>query len=181
MSSRLAEKHPVRGLLRWAMRLPIWLYRARLGWLLGHRFLMLTHTGRKSGLPRQTVLEVVRYHRARSVCIVASGWGQTPDWFLNVQKTPDVVVQINRRRFLATAAWLPPEDAERELLEYSQRYPLAYGELSRLIMGERLKPTAENCRRLAQVIPLVAFRPRVASLGHAQSAWTQRPSVSVET
>ncbi len=32
---------------------------ARLGWLQGSRFLMLTHIGRKSGLARQTNIEVV--------------------------------------------------------------------------------------------------------------------------
>ncbi len=34
-------------------------YRARLGCLLGSRFLIMTHTGRISGLPRQTVLDVI--------------------------------------------------------------------------------------------------------------------------
>jgi len=32
-----------RGLLKWGFDLPILLYRARLGWLLGRRFLPLTH------------------------------------------------------------------------------------------------------------------------------------------
>jgi hypothetical protein len=64
MPARLSETHPPRGLLRLALRLPIWLYRWRLGWLLGDRFLLLTHTGRKSGLPRQVVLEVVHHDEA---------------------------------------------------------------------------------------------------------------------
>ena len=38
--------------LRLGLRLPIWLYRLHLSWLLGERFLLLTHTGRNSGLPR---------------------------------------------------------------------------------------------------------------------------------
>jgi hypothetical protein len=33
-----------RGLLKWGFNLPILLYRARLGWLLGHRFLLLSTT-----------------------------------------------------------------------------------------------------------------------------------------
>jgi hypothetical protein len=48
------------GWVRALLRLPILLYRLHLGWLLGHRFLLLTHVGRKSGLQRRTVLEVVR-------------------------------------------------------------------------------------------------------------------------
>src|SRR5215212_2285634 len=37
------------GALRLAFRLPIYLYRLDLGWLLGHRFLLLVHRGRESG------------------------------------------------------------------------------------------------------------------------------------
>ena len=51
------------GLLRFGLRLPIWLYRLHLGWLFGNRFLLLTHIGRKSGLPRQTVIEVVKHDK----------------------------------------------------------------------------------------------------------------------
>ena len=39
--------------------MPIYLYRLDLGRLLGHRFLLLVHRGRKSGLLRETVLEVI--------------------------------------------------------------------------------------------------------------------------
>lgn len=41
--------------------LPQHLYRHRWGWVLGHRFLQLTHTGRSSGRTYQTILEVVQY------------------------------------------------------------------------------------------------------------------------
>jgi hypothetical protein len=40
------------------MRAPIWIFRARLGFLFGTRLLMLEHIGRKTGLPREVVLEV---------------------------------------------------------------------------------------------------------------------------
>jgi hypothetical protein len=58
MSTKLSDTKLPRGMLRW-LRMPIWLYRLRLGWLLGNRFLMLTHIVRKSGQPPQSVLEVV--------------------------------------------------------------------------------------------------------------------------
>ncbi len=54
----LSSRTP-RGFLRLLARLPIVLYRLRLGWLLGRRFLLLTHTGRKSGTEYATVLEVL--------------------------------------------------------------------------------------------------------------------------
>jgi hypothetical protein len=50
--------------------LPIYLYRLDLGWLLGHRFLMLVHQGRRSGLLRETVLEVILYDPDTSQSVV---------------------------------------------------------------------------------------------------------------
>jgi hypothetical protein len=38
------------------LKLPLLLYRLGLGWIFGHRFLLLTHKGRRSGKVRQTVL-----------------------------------------------------------------------------------------------------------------------------
>jgi hypothetical protein len=81
-----------RGLTRLAFRLPIWLYRLRLCWLLGERFLMLTHIGRKSGRPRYTVIEVVRHDRASDCYVIASGFGAHTDWFRNIQKNHNVLV-----------------------------------------------------------------------------------------
>lgn len=156
----LADTDPSRGLLRMAVRLPIWLYRARLGWLLGDRFLMLTHIGRNSGLPRHAVVEVVRHDKASGAYTIASGWGERADWFRNIRKTPAVVVQVGNRRFEATATRLSVAAAERELLDYAHRHPIAFRELSSLMTGQRLKRSEENCQRMAQLIPLVVLYPK---------------------
>ena len=67
------------GLLRvrWLARAPIGLYRARLGFLLGSRLLMLEHLGRKSGARRYVVLEVVARPRPGTY-VVASAFGPEP-------------------------------------------------------------------------------------------------------
>jgi hypothetical protein len=67
------------GVLRLAFRLPIYLYRLDLGWLLGHRFLLLVHRGRKTSLLHQTVLEVVLYDPTIRESVVASAWGEEAD------------------------------------------------------------------------------------------------------
>src|SRR5215472_17499272 len=103
MPTRISEAQRPHGVARLLLRLPIWLYRFHLGWLLGNRFLLLTHTGRKSGLPRQAVLEVLQYDKARAAYCVASPWSETPDWFLNVEKTPEVIINVGGRRFPAQA------------------------------------------------------------------------------
>lgn len=148
---------PVRGWLRWLLRLPLWIYRARLDWLLGERFLMVTHTGRKSGLRRYTVIEVVRADRVAGQYVVASGWGEHADWLQNVQKTPQVIIATAGRRYLARAARLAPAEAEQELAGYARRHPVAFRALSRLILGRPLGNAPAELRRMGEVVPLICF------------------------
>jgi len=152
-----AVKHP-RGLKRIFFRFPILLYRAGLGWLLGERALMMSHTGRVSGLARRVVLEVMRHDRETDTCIVASGWGEKSDWFQNIRKNPLVEVIVGRRRFSALAQRLPRDDAEKEILDYARRHPTAIRQLGRLI-GYQLEHTPEGYRALVGVMPIVAIRP----------------------
>lgn len=69
------------GLTRAAFRMPIYLYRLKLGWVFGQRLLLLNHTGRISGKPRHTVLEVAERDSANDSYIVASGWGVKAAWW----------------------------------------------------------------------------------------------------
>jgi deazaflavin-dependent oxidoreductase (nitroreductase family) len=160
MTSSLHVRHPVRGLLRFGVRLPLWLYRAHLGRLLGERFLRLTHIGRTSGQLHQTVLEVVDHDRATDRYIVTSGWGEKSDWYQNVLKTPQVVIDVGRRHLNMTAEHLSIAEAEQWLFNYAQAHPRTFQSLARFITGEQLDTTREECRRVAEAVPVVAFRPR---------------------
>ncbi|MBN1305412.1 MAG: nitroreductase family deazaflavin-dependent oxidoreductase [Anaerolineales bacterium] len=148
-----------KGLMRLFFRAPIALFKARLGWMFGERFLMLTHTGRTSGLPRYVVLEVVNSEPGNGTYYVTSGWGETSDWFQNIQKTPQVKVQVRNRIFSARAERLPVEQAVENLFVYCQKSPLAFRELTGVMLGQKLEATRENCRRLAESVPLVALQP----------------------
>lgn len=165
-ASSLKARHPVKGLLRFGVRLPLWLYRAHLGWLLGERFLRLTHVGRKSGRPHQTVLEVVDHDRATDSYIVTSGWGEKSDWFQNVLKTPQVAIDVGRRRLNVTAEHLSIDEAEQWLFNYAQAHPRTFQSLAKFMTSETLGTTREECRRVAEAVPVVAFRP---SRGSADS------------
>ncbi len=96
MGKSITESPPSR-ILRRVLRLPIWLYRLRLGWLLGNRFLLLHHTGRKSGQVRETVIEVVKRDPAADMFYVVSGWGRRSDWYLNIQKNPLATIHVGAR------------------------------------------------------------------------------------
>lgn len=147
------------GLLRLLFRMPILLYRMDLGFLLGDRFLMLTHSGRRSGLQRRAVIEVVDHDEETGVYYIAAAWRENSDWFLNILKNPRVRVQVGSRRFEADADQISKEDAENVLWGYAQKYPTALRELTLLILGERLPPSHETCKRLAESIPLIALVP----------------------
>ena len=159
MLLNLTARRP-HGIIRRLFRLPILLYKAHLGWLVGRRFLLLTHKGRKSGLPRQTVLEVVDYREANDVFIVASGWGNKSDWYQNILKTPDVVVNFAGWQSDRCAVIMSQTQAARALFEYSQKHPRAYRLLARELLGRPLEDTREECEAFSRRVPLVEIWPR---------------------
>lgn len=146
--------------LRLGLRLPIWLYRLHLGWLLGERFLLLTHIGRSSKVPRQAVIEVVAHDKATDMYFVVSGWGEKSDWYQNIRKTPSVVVQVAGRKFQADAELIPVEKAICILETYAREHPVTFRELSGLFLGERMKAGSDASRQLAERMPMVGFRPK---------------------
>jgi deazaflavin-dependent oxidoreductase (nitroreductase family) len=157
MSKSLIDAPPGKT-LRLALRLPIGLYRLHLGWLLGGRFLMLTHTGRKSGQPRHTVIEVVQHDKGTGTYYVVSGWGEKSDWYRNIRKTPAVTVQVGGQVFHAQAEFVPLEKAVGVMEAYAREHATAFRELSGLFFGERLQPGGDAPRRLAEKMPMVAFQ-----------------------
>lgn len=159
MATQPTRRQPPSGLSRLFYRFPILLYRIGLGWLLGERFLLLHHTGRKTGLPRQTVLEVVRHDEESDTYFVASGWGEKSDWFRNIMQTPKVEIEVGRRHLNAVAERLEPEEAERELVDYERRHPKALRTLAKY-MGFDFSGTREDIYAMVQQLPMVAFRPR---------------------
>jgi len=159
MNDKPRIPQPPRGFSRLLWRAPIWLYRLRFGWVFGRRFLLLTHTGRKSGLSRQAVIEIIRYDPQNNIYYVASGFGEKSDWFRNILKNPLVTIQVGRQQIKARAERLPPEAAEQELIDYARRHPAAFKNLAR-ILGYQLAPGEAGVRILSQVIPIVAFYPQ---------------------
>ncbi len=134
------------------VRLPVCLYRMRLGWLLGGRFLLLTHQGRHSGVPRRVVLEVVGHNEGSDAYYVVAAWGERAQWLLNLKAEPKATVVGGRRRFRAVAQIIPVEDAERVLREYGERHRIAQRALGR-ILG------STDPRELASVLPVVSLSP----------------------
>jgi deazaflavin-dependent oxidoreductase (nitroreductase family) len=159
MPEKISEPKPPRGLARLAWRAPIWFYRLGLGGVLGERFVLLNHTGRKSGRPRQTVLEVVRHDKESGAYIVASGFGEKADWYKNVMAHPEITIQVGRKRLAARAERLPLPQATEVMLDYNRRHPAMLRTLAG-IMGYRSDGSEADARFFAGVIPILALIPR---------------------
>ena len=115
--------------VRWVVRAPVWLYRARLGFVFGSRLLMLEHTGRKTGIRRYVVLEAID-HPAPGTYIVAAGFGDRAQWLRNVWASPHVRVYTGSRRPVpATARPLTTGQAAAALTAYARRHPRAWAAL----------------------------------------------------
>ena len=137
---------------RWIVRAPVGLYRARLGFVLGPRLLMLEHTGRKSGARRHVVLEVVGHPRPGTY-IVVSGFGERAQWFRNVRADPRVrVFAGSRRPAPATARLLSAKEAAAALAAYTARHPRSWASLRPVLeetLGARIDATGTSLRMIA--------------------------------
>lgn len=137
---------------RWFVRSPIWLFRARLGFLFGGRLLLVEHIGRKSGATRYVALETVDRPDPGTV-IIASGFGETAQWYRNLLAQPRCRVSIGTHyRVPAAARVLDRARAAEVLAEYRVRHPRAYRELSGLI--------EEATGRGIETVPLVELSLR---------------------
>ena len=148
--------HP-HGLARIGFRLPILLYRVGLGWILGHRFLLLTHRGRKSGRLRQTVLEVVRYDAAHREYTVVAGFGSNTDWYRNLLAHPAIEIRCAGQRFHPEQRFLSPSEGADMLAWYEPRHPRAMRILVTLLRYP-YDGTPESRLALAKALPMISFR-----------------------
>lgn len=139
--------------VRWIVRAPVWLYRARLGFVFGGRFLMLEHRGRKSGARRYVVLEVID-HPSPGRYVVVSGFGARSHWFRNITHTPTVRLYLRGHRPRpATAHRLDPEPAGVALDRYATAHPRSWAKLRPVLehtLGTSIDTTGAD-------LPLVAI------------------------
>ena len=146
-------------------RAPVYLYRWHLGRLLGHRVLLLTHIGRRTGLRRQTVLEVVEYRPEAPEVVVANGFGRNCDWVLNIEAKGREEITVGAQHFAATHRFLGEEEAARVIRDYERRNRLIAPLVRRgfsWLLGWPYRGTESDRRRMVEQIPLIAFRPLAA-------------------
>lgn len=165
MKSLLPSRRALISLLRRLAAAPAFLYDAGLGRLLGHRFLLLVHRGRRSGRRRRTVLEVVRWDPRAREAVVISGLGANAGWRLNVLAGGAEEVRIGGERFRPGVRRLDGEEAFAAFSDFERRnrllMPLARPVVSRLA-GFDYDGSPSARRRLLERMPLLALRAAAA-------------------
>jgi deazaflavin-dependent oxidoreductase (nitroreductase family) len=159
MTTKLHRPGPA---LRAVLRAPARLYDWHAGWLLGHRFLRLTHVGRRSGRRYRTVVEVLNTDPATGEVMVIAGFGRTTDWLRNIEANPAVEIAISSKRFVPIHRILDEPEAAAVLADYERRNrlvaPTVRSVLSRLV-GWTYDGSDDARHRLVRELPIIAFRP----------------------
>ena len=149
----LFERPPSRWLRRLA-QLPLVLYQLRLGRLLGNRFLVVVHRGRRTGTLYRTLVEVVRWDPVRGEAIVASGWGERASWYRNLLAAPAAEVWLAGERVVPEQRFLELDERVEVLRDYRLAHPRATRIIGRLL---GLDAGEDALRAAAERLPMVAF------------------------
>ncbi|WP_077089245.1 nitroreductase family deazaflavin-dependent oxidoreductase [Mycobacterium rhizamassiliense] len=149
---------PPAGLARNALRLPIHIYRLKLGWLFGSRLLLLNHTGSVSGRPRQTILEIVE--RSSDSYVVASGWGPAAAWYRNILHDPDVTIEVGTRTLPVTAVPLDAEEGAEVFSRYGSTHRTTAKHVLPRVLGVAVDGSDADFRAVGRHLPFVRFVPR---------------------
>ena len=116
--------------------------------------LLLTTTGRKSGLPRQTRLQ---YEKEEGVIYVAAARGQQADWFRIILANPRVEVQLEGQSLRGLAEPITDPVRIADFLELRlKRHPLM---IRLMLLSHGLFRTDRvHLEQLAAQLALVAIR-----------------------
>ena len=117
--------------------------------------LLLTTTGRKSGLPRQTRLQ---YEKEGSAIYVAAARGQQADWFRNILANPHVEVQIEGQSLRGMSEPITDPVRIADFLELRlERHPLMVRLM--LLSHGLIRADRVHLEQLAAGLALVRIQP----------------------
>lgn len=148
-----------KGLSKWFVQSPKWIFRARLGFLFGSRFLLLEHVGRTSEKVYQTPLEVASRDHRRDEYIVTSGTGVNADWYRNIRANPAGAIWLGSHRYAAVQRFLPTEEAVERMKAYEREHPKTAAKLESM-MGVSHDETDESWTAMMEKIPMIGFTPQ---------------------
>ncbi len=133
------------------------LYAIGLGPLIGRLILLLTTTGRKSGLPRVTPLQ---YEEIDGAIYVGSAKGTRSDWFQNILANPCVKIRVKSRQFEGMAEPVTDPTRIADFLEIRlKRHPQMIGAILKS-EGLPAAPSRAELEAYAGKLAMVVIQPR---------------------
>jgi len=156
-----AFKGRPRGLLKLFFKMPLYLHKVGIVWWIekftGAQWMLITTTGRKTGKPRQVMVDVMKYDKETDTYYVEAAYGARADWVRNIKANPVFHAQVGRRKFAARAAELPAEQAEEMLVAFYRSAP-KYARAVMSLGGLKVKDETE-LRQMARKLMLLAVKP----------------------
>jgi deazaflavin-dependent oxidoreductase (nitroreductase family) len=153
------EKRP-NTLLKFLFRIPVWMHKIGFGgWekLIGAEWMLITTRGRKSGKPRDTMVDVMDYDAASDTYYIEAAYGDRADWYKNIQANPVFEARVGRRKFKATAMPLSNDGAGEMMVKFFRKKP-AYTRSVMAMVGMKFKGEDE-LRVLGSKLTLLAVTP----------------------
>lgn len=135
---------------------------------MGHRFVVITHRGRRTGKTHRTAVEVVDYDAGTGEVFVVSAYGDRSDWYRNIMHSPPEVVGIAGKRFVPELRVVPPDEERERLSGYYSAHTADAKFLSKRFL--HADETEEAFVRAAGALPMVAFRPKRSVSAGASAA-----------
>jgi deazaflavin-dependent oxidoreductase (nitroreductase family) len=156
----MSDPRPSR-VLRAVFRAPESIYRVGLGWVLGYRFLAVSHRGRRTGQIHETVLEVIRFDRRGMESVVVSAYGAGADRYRNIRAEPALRVRTGRLDYTPEQRFLDLEEVRAVAEEFCRDHPLEARAMPRIFeaIGAIESPDAVAPVEVMSALPMVAFRP----------------------
>jgi len=133
------------------------LYAIGLGPLIGRIILLLTTTGRKSGLKRVTPLQ---YEEIDGKYYLGSARGLNADWVRNIQANPQVNIRVKSDSFQGHAEIVTDPSRFADFIEVRlERHPLMIGLIMQKVHGLPKEPSREQLEKLAEKEVFVIVTP----------------------
>jgi deazaflavin-dependent oxidoreductase (nitroreductase family) len=133
------------------------LYAIGLGPLIGRVIILLTTTGRKSGLKRVTPLQ---YEKIGEDYYVGAARGTKSDWVRNIQSCPQVEVCVGAKRFQGVAEVVTDSARFADFVEVRlQRHPFMVGLIMEKAHGLPRHPSHEQLEELGRTEAFVILHP----------------------
>lgn len=133
------------------------LYAIGLGPVIGKIILLLTTTGRKTGLKRVTPLQ---YEEIDGKYYLGSARGLKADWVRNIQADPQVEIRVKSLNFQGQAEIVTDPARFADFVEVRlQRHPVIVGTIMQKAHGLPKHPKREQLEALAENEALVIITP----------------------